>query len=310
MPNQTTSNIMMVSPAYFSSNNETIKTNQFQNQIDTEQSFLDIHQEAAKEYDKMVSLLKENKIEVFEFKDDIALQNTDAVFPNNWVTFHQDNRVIIYPMMSENRRNEKNNNFIKDLSLKYSFKINEVIDLSYLENDQCFLEGTGSLVLDRVNKILFACLSSRTNYEAVKILSGIIGYRCVTFEAYSRSLPIYHTNVMLSLGEKMGFICSEAILKKDLAKKVIALMDYGNRTIFEISIDQMNNFAGNVLELKNKDNEAILIMSETAKKAFTEKQLNDISSLAKIVSIPLNTIEKYGGGSARCMMAEIFLEKI
>jgi len=305
---QVTSQLLMVRPANFSSNKETIETNKFQNDL-TADLKENPQNQALREFDKMVKLLRDHGISVIDIDDIKELENTDAVFPNNWVSFHQDNTVVLYPMMARSRRSEKRYDILEYLSKYQSFKIDRIIDMSYLEEENLFLEGTGSMIFDRVNKTVFACKSSRTSLEALEIFCKDMGYNPIVFDAIIDNYPIYHTNVMMSLGKKTAFLCSESI--KDKADNLLIKNYFKDleRNIIEISPEQMNNFAGNVIEVENGKGEPHIIMSDSAYKALDHKQLDSISSVANIIAIPLPTIERYGGGSARCMIAEIFLEK-
>ena len=308
MDTQVTSQLLMVRPANFSSNKETIATNKFQNDI-TADSKNNIETQALNEFDKMVKLLKDHEISVIEIDDIKELENTDAVFPNNWVSFHQDNTVVLYPMMARSRRSEKRYDILEYLSKYQSFKIDRIIDMSYLEEENIFLEGTGSMVFDRVNKTVFACKSSRTSLEALEIFCRDMGYNPIVFDAIIDNYPIYHTNVMMSLGKKTAFLCSESI--KDKADNLLIKNYFKDleKNIIEISPQQMNNFAGNVIEVENTKGVSHVIMSVSAYQALDHKQLDSINRASNIIAIPLETIERYGGGSARCMVAEIFLEK-
>ena len=308
MDTQVTSQLLMVRPANFSSNKETIETNKFQNDI-TSDSKNNIQALALTEFDKMVKLLRDHGISVIDIDDIKELENTDAVFPNNWVSFHQDNTVVLYPMMARSRRTEKRYDILEYLTKFQSFKIDRIIDMSYLEEDNHFLEGTGSMIFDRVNKTVFACKSSRTSLEALEIFCRDMGYNPIVFEAIIDDYPIYHTNVMMSLGKNTAFLCSESI--KDEADSLLIKNYFRDleKNIIEISPQQMNNFAGNVIEVENTKGVSHIIMSEKAYQALDHKQLDSINSVSNIIAIPLETIERYGGGSARCMVAEIFLEK-
>ena len=308
MDTQVTSQLLMVRPANFSSNKETIETNKFQNDI-TPDSKNNIQAQALSEFDKMVKLLRDHGISVIDIDDIKELENTDAVFPNNWVSFHQDNTVVLYPMMARSRRSEKRYDILEYLSKYQSFKIDRIIDMSYLEEENLFLEGTGSMIFDRVNKTVFACKSSRTSLEALEIFCKDMGYNPIVFDAIIDNYPIYHTNVMMSLGKKTAFLCSESI--KDKADNLLIKNYFKDleKNIIEISPQQMNNFAGNVIEVENTKGVSHLIMSDSAYQALDHKQLDSINSVSNIIAIPLETIERYGGGSARCMVAEIFLEK-
>ena len=308
MDTQVTSQLLMVRPANFSSNKETIETNKFQNDI-TPDSKNNIQALALTEFDKMVKLLRDHEISVIDIDDIKELENTDAVFPNNWVSFHQDNTVVLYPMMARSRRTEKRYDILEYLTKYQSFKIDRVIDMSYLEEENLFLEGTGSMIFDRVNKTVFACKSSRTSLEALEIFCRDMGYNPIVFEAIIDDYPIYHTNVMMSLGEKTAFLCRESIKDEDDSLLIKNYFRDLEKNIIEISPQQMNNFAGNVIEVENTKGVSHIIMSEKAYQALDHKQLDSINSASNIIAIPLETIERYGGGSARCMVAEIFLEK-
>ena len=309
MHKQVTSQLLMVRPANFSSNTETLETNKFQSGLNINDSQESIQSLAIEEFDNMVNLLRDHQITIFDLDDIKELNNTDALFPNNWVTFHQDNTAVIYPMMAKSRRKEKRNDILKYLEEFESFRIEKVVDLSYLEKDGCFLEGTGSMVLDRINKIVFACKSSRTSINALEVFCKKLNYSSVVFEAVNDDLPIYHTNVMMSLGQETAFICSESIKDQKDIKHIHKLFGISERKIIELSIAQMIQFAGNVLEVENTKGQSHLIMSEKAYQSLEAPQIQSINKSSKIISIPLDTIEKYGGGSARCMIAEIFLQK-
>ena len=309
MHKQVTSQLLMVRPANFSSNTETLETNKFQSGLNVNDSQESIQSLAIEEFDNMVNLLRDHQITIFDVDDIKELHNTDALFPNNWVTFHQDNTAVIYPMMAKSRRKEKRNDILKYLEEFESFRIEKVIDLSYLEKDGFFLEGTGSMVLDRINKIVFACKSSRTSINALEVFCKKLNYSSVVFEAVNDDLPIYHTNVMMSLGQETAFICSESIKDQKDIKRIHKLFEISERKIIELSMAQMNQFAGNVLEVENTKGQTHLIMSKKAYQSLEDPQIQSISKSSKIITIPLDTIEKYGGGSARCMIAEIFLQK-
>ena len=309
MHKQVTSQLLMVRPANFSSNTETLETNKFQSGLNVNDSQESIQSLAIEEFDNMVNLLRDHQITIFDLDDIKELNNTDALFPNNWVTFHQDNTAVIYPMMAKSRRKEKRNDILKYLEEFESFRIEKVIDLSYLEKDGFFLEGTGSMVLDRINKIVFACESSRTSINALEVFCKKLNYSSVVFEAVNDDLPIYHTNVMMSLGQETAFICSESIKDQKDIKRIHKLFEISERKIIELSMAQMNQFAGNVLEVENTKGQSHLIMSKKAYQSLEDPQIQLISKSSKIITIPLDTIEKYGGGSARCMIAEIFLQK-
>ena len=310
MYKQVTSQLLMVRPANFSSNTETQETNKFQLTLNENDSQEIIQSLAVKEFDNMIKILRDHQITIIDVDDIKELNNTDAVFPNNWVTFHQNNSVVLYPMMASSRRSEKRHDILKYLQEYQSFKIERIIDLSYMEKDNLFLEGTGSMVLDRVNKIAFACKSTRTSRVALEVFCKELNYTPVVFDALDDDYPIYHTNVMMSLGKETGFFCSESIKNKKDIRLVKESMGKSERKIIEISIDQMNQFAGNVMEVINSEGKSHLIMSDSGYQSLNTRQIDLINSVSTIVPIPLDTIEKFGGGSARCMIAEIFLQKM
>ena len=309
MDTQVTSQLLMVRPANFSSNKETIETNKFQNDIKIYDSKNNIQTLALNEFENMVTLLRDHEISVIDIDDIKELENTDAVFPNNWVSFHQDNTVVLYPMMARSRRSERRYDILEYLTKYQSFKIDRIIDMSYLEEDNLFLEGTGSMIFDRLNKTVFACKSSRTSLEALDIFCADKGYKSIVFEAMFDSYPIYHTNVMMSLGKETAFLCSELIKDENDSFLIQNYFSDLGKIIIEISPQQMNKFAGNVIEVENTKGESHIIMSDSAYQALDDEQLDSINSVSNIIAIPLETIERYGGGSARCMVAEIFLEK-
>ena len=304
---QITKNLLMVRPSNFSSNFETLSSNAFQCQVESNSSQDSIQITALEEFDHMVRKLKSVNIEILVFDDINSFKNPDAIFPNNWVTFHNDGTVVIYPMMSPKRRKERRIDIIKSLS-SLGFTVGDIIDLSHLENECLYLEGTGSMILDRVSKKAYACISSRTTSEALSVFSNTMNYQIIQFRS-TTEIPIYHTNVMMSLGEETALVCFDAIEEEEICSKLRMDLKDSGRIVINVSIDQMNNFLGNALEVRNKKDEKYLLMSETAKKSLTVEQERMIEDRLNLLSFPIPTIEKYGGGSVRCMLAEIFLEK-
>lgn len=299
---QTTSHILMIRPVDFKFNEQTAGDNKFQ--VASEQG--NVQQKALAEFDGFVAVLRENGIDVTVVDDTLQPETPDSIFPNNWVSFHEDGAVFLYPMHSPNRRQERRKDIIDELSKK--FEVSHFTDLSFFELQERFLEGTGSMVLDRINKIAYACLSVRTDEEVLNNFAMLSGYRIIAFEAVDRhGFPIYHTNVMMCIGEKFAVVCLESI--KSTADKIRVLESYKatHKTVIDISFEQMNHFAGNMLEVQNKDGESLLVMSEQALKALHGTQVTALSAFSKIVSAPLYTIEQNGGGSARCMLAEVHL---
>jgi hypothetical protein len=304
---QVTKNLLMVKPAFFSSNPDTISSNEFQHQIESSFNKNDIQISALSEFIQMATVLRSKNINIHIYDDIEEHRNPDAIFPNNWVTFHECGTVVLYPMMSPKRRTERRLDIIKSLSSNDYF-VRNIIDMSYLEKEEHYLEGTGSMVFDRVNRKAYACLSSRTSRKALSSFSKTMDYEIIEFTS-STDVPIYHTNVMMSLGEETALVCFDVIKEKKVSKNLKLRLEDSGRVLINVSIDQMNNFLGNALEVKNEKNEKFLLMSETAKKSLTFQQKKLISEQLDILSFPIPTIEKYGGGSVRCMLAEIFLNK-
>jgi hypothetical protein len=303
---QTTSSIMMVRPVAFGFNEETSKTNAFQVAA-SPQGADRIQKLALQEFDAFVSRLRNAGIEVIVFEDSISPYTPDSVFPNNWITFHSDGRIVLYPMQATNRRLERKMHFIQQLDADYGFKISEIIDLSYFEAEDKFLEGTGSMIFDRQHKLVYACHSQRTHPEVLDIFCETMGYKPILFHSKDRNnIPVYHTNVAMALGENIAIICLESITDKKEKDMVTGLLKETGKMIIDISISQMNQFAGNMLQVNNKEGEKILVMSEQGYQSLTPAQKEDITSVTSILHSDIKHIETYGGGSARCMMAEIF----
>lgn len=307
MNQQNSKYLMLIQPRCFSSNEETLASNDFQNQFEETSSLSSIRAAVDSEFTNMISVLSDHKIDHIVFEDIEYLGSPDAIFPNNWVTFHRDGTVVLYPMMSEKRRKERRHDIIESLS-SFGFSVNKIIDISNLENAEYYLEGTGSMILDRVSKKAYACISSRTTSEALTVFSNAMNYEIIEFSS-STDIPIYHTNVMMSLGEETALVCFDVIKERELSTKLRLDLTYSGRTVLDVSVDQMNQFLCNSLEVRNNNNEKYLLMSETAEKSLTCKQKEMIKRRVNLLSFPIPTIEKYGGGSVRCMLAEIFLEK-
>lgn len=299
---QTNSHILMIRPVDFKFNEQTAGNNKFQQA--SEQS--EVQQQALQEFDGFVKILRDNGVEVTVIDDTLEPATPDSIFPNNWVSFHEDGSVYLYPMFSENRRLERRKEILE--FLEKSFEISAINDLSFYEDANIFLEGTGSMVLDRANKIAYACLSVRTEVEAFNDFCQLAGYKSVIFNAVdSANFPIYHTNVMMCIGDKFAVICLDSITnlyERDFVQKALGL---SGKEIINISLDQMNHFAGNMLQVKNDQNESLLVMSEQAFKVLNEAQVKSLSKYARLVYAPIYTIEQNGGGSARCMLAEVHL---
>lgn len=300
---QLTSNIMMIRPHNFGFNEQTAETNKFQKKTN---SLVSSH--ALNEFNNAVKTLRTNNINILIFDDLIDVDTPDSVFPNNWISFHSDGTVIVYPMLAMNRRKERRPDVIQSLSTIYGFYCSKVIDLTLYENKNKFLEGTGSLVLDRTNKLAYACLSERTNEEVINKFCKELGYTAIKFHAYdSTGFPIYHTNVMMALGEKFVMICLDSIKDKNEKEWVITSIKKSGKDIIPLSNDQILNFAGNALEVLDKDGNKKLILSKKAFNSLLKEQKDEIEKYCEIIKIDVSTIEECGGGSIRCMLAEIFL---
>ena len=301
---QTTSKVLMIRPVRFGFNEQTAVNNSFQKR-GYELSAQDM---ALEEFDKFVALLKSNGVEVVVVEDTPEPHTPDSIFPNNWFSTHATGELILYPMCAPNRRLERKESVLSVLNeLGKKGKMKRIVDLTHFENENLFLEGTGSLIFDRKNKLAFACRSPRCDIAVLEELCDTIDYEFLDFGAFDRDgNPIYHTNVMMCVGEKFVVACLDSIKNIDERTEFIAFIEDCDKELVEISMDQMEQFAGNMLQLKSKDGDPLLIMSATAKRSLTSDQLETLSSYCKIISPELESIEINGGGSARCMLAELF----
>ncbi len=265
-------------------------------------------QEAAREFDALVDALRAAKIEVVVVDDTTEPHTPDSIFPNNWVSFHADGRVVLYPMEAANRRAERRPDIIERLVDEFGFQVTEVLDLSEHENSGHYLEGTGSMVLDRVNRVAYACLSSRTQLDPLGDFAQRMGYDVVAFDAVDKDgVPIYHTNVLMNVGEALAVICDEAIVRDEQRDAVMTRLRESGHDVVSISYDQLDAFAGNMLELRSKKGDRVLAMSSQAWNSLDTEQRQVLQANGKIVSSPINNIESSAGGSVRCMLAEIHL---
>ncbi|MES2827014.1 MAG: arginine deiminase-related protein [Bacteroidota bacterium] len=299
---QSTDQLLMIRPVNFKFNEQTAENNKFQKA--SQDDF--VQAKALAEFDNFVAVLRANGIDILVVDDTKYPETPDSIFPNNWVSFHESGTVILYPMFSENRRSERKPEVLK--AIEQRFAVKNVIDLSSYENQNLFLEGTGSLVLDRQHKIAYACLSVRTNEQVIKDFSEKTGYEVLTFKAVDEAgFPIYHTNVMMCVADRYAVVCLKAISDDSERKQMIESLRSTDKEIVDITVDQMNHFAGNMLQAKNKSGESLLILSEQAYDSLTPDQVITLEKYSKFVYAPLDTIEQNGGGSARCMLAEIHL---
>lgn len=307
MENQYTNTIMMVRPAGFVFNAETATSNSFQTADEAGTSEA-VSAKALQEFDNMVLKLKEKGINIIVMHDTPTPLKPDAIFPNNWVTFHHNGTIITYPMHSANRRTERREDIIDALGLLY--KSTSRYSFEVFEESNQFLEGTGSMILDRPNKIVYACLSPRTDIFLLDKFCLLMGYQLVSFYALDdHGKEIYHTNVMLTVADNYAIVCLECIRDEDKRKEVADSLTQSGKEVIEISMAQVMRFAGNMLQVASIDNQKYLVMSDQAYKSLSPKQIERIETHNAIIAIPIYTIEKYGGGSTRCMMAEIFLPK-
>ena len=309
--NQITSEIFMIRPKHFNFNHETAKNNHFQKEEKTLKN-KEVLQNAISEFEELVKKIKQKNIKVEIFEDREEVITTDSIFPNNWISLHKDGKIYLYPMFSEIRRKEKRIDIINSYR-DNGYLINETIDLSKYEKENKFLEGTGSMVLDRENKLCYAAISERTSREVLNKFCEISGYEAIEFKSYqtfeNKRKEIYHTNVMMCIADKYVIICLDSIDNIDERKSVIEKLIESKKEIIEINEKQCNNFAGNMLQVKNNQNKKFLIMSKSAYDSLSKEQLKLITSHNEIIYSSLDTIEKLGGGSARCMITENFLRR-
>ena len=299
----------MIRPVAFRMNEQTAVNNYYQKVLDG-LSPETVNTKAQEEFDAFVTKLRMVGVDVTVVEDTVTPDTPDAIFPNNWISFHESGDVALYPMFAENRRHERREDVLDILEDK-GFVINEIMDYTSAEDDGYFLEGTGSIVLDRENDKAYCALSPRADEELFIEFCEDFEYTPVIFEAYQnvngeRKL-IYHTNVMMCIGETFAVICADCIDDKKERKMVLDSLRGDEKEVILITEEQVNNFAGNMLEVKGTDDRRYLVMSKSAYQSLTKKQIAQIEEHVTILSLNLDTIEACGGGSARCMMAEIFL---
>ncbi|ACU93265.1 pentein-type domain-containing protein [Capnocytophaga ochracea DSM 7271] len=306
MKKQITNTVLMVRPVRFRMNEETVVNNYFQEEMDLKNE--EINRQAQQEFDAFVHKLREVGVKVIGV-DDIYEQNTpDSVFPNNWITFHQNGNVAIYPMFAENRRRERREDILDKVE-EEGFLIENVYDYTDAEQENIFLEGTGAMVLDRVHRKAYCALSPRADEELFIEFCEDFEYTPVIFKAYQKvdgkQVPIYHTNVMMALGENFAVVCLDTITDKSERKNLLHHLKEDKKEIISITPEQMCQYAGNMLQVQGKDS-TYLVMSDTAYNALTPQQIQTIEKYTQILHSNLETIETCGGGSARCMLAEVF----
>lgn len=301
-----TSTILMVRPAAFGFNAETAANNFFQSNPKTGKE--ELQQKALDEFDNMVALLRKNGVTVIVIEDTEMPAKPDAIFPNNWLSTSPNGTVIVYPMFAPNRRTEKRDDIVQQLSKE--FAVTSLQDWSEYEVEGRFLEGTGSMIVDHDNAMIYAAISERTNLSVLEKFAATNDYQAVVFLATDKDgHPIYHSNVMMALGEQFCVLCEEAIEEEWELIAVRQLLDSTNHVVIPITREQMCSFAGNMLEVKNDKDEHLLVMSQSAFDSLRKEQKNMLEAFATLLPIPVPTIEQVEGGSVRCMMAEIFLQK-
>ena len=302
---QTTNHLLMVRPVCFAFNEETATNNVFQQRCDSAESD-SLQNRALAEFDTYVSLLRKNGVDVTVIQDTPVPFTPDSIFPNNNFTTHrhaEGHILVLYPLFAPNRREER----AKLLPTLMSMAFDRVIDLSHWTDEDHYLEGTGSLILDREHHIAFACRSPRTHEEVLNDWSKQTGYDYFLFDSVdNHGMPIYHTNVMMHIGTHTAVVCMESIRDSGQRTRLQSVLEANGKTVVAISMEQMRNFAGNILEVHNDKGEHLLVMSATARESLTDSQLNILSRHTRILAPKIHTIETTGGGSARCMIAELF----
>ena len=304
---QTTDTVLMIEPAAFGFNAETAQNNYFQ--VNSENA--ETQNRALQEFNNFVEKLRSKGINVITMKDTLEPHTPDSIFPNNWISMHQDGTVVLYPMCAVNRRWERRNDILE--ILKRNFSVKEIIDFSAPENDGKFLEGTGSMIFDHDNKLAYGSVSLRLDEQLFREFCEKFGFEPVVFHSYQTAnnerLPIYHTNVMMCVADQFVVICLDCIDDETERVNVVNAIVNSGKEIIEISESQMQRFAGNMLQLQNPEGKKFLVMCLSAYQSLTPEQISNIEKYSEIIYSDLETIETNGGGSARCMLAEVFLEK-
>jgi len=312
MEKQSTNTLMMIRPVQFRFNEQTAVNNYYQKVIDGIKPE-EANEKAQAEFDTFVEKLRSKGVQVIVFDDTTDTDTPDSIFPNNWISFHNDGRVGLYPMYAENRRLERRDDILERLKKEYGLKITNTVDFTGHEELGSFLEGTGSMILDRPNKLCYAAISLRTNEKILDEFCDKFGYKAVKFIANQtvdgKRMPIYHTNVMMCVADDFAILCADSIDNENERNHVISTLQNSDKEVIEISEDQKHHFAGNMLQVKSTDGTPYLVMSAAAHQALSQQQVDAIEKHCEIISSSLDTIEALGGGSARCMMAEVFLPK-
>ncbi len=307
---QITNTILMIRPVNFRMNEQTAVNNYFQEEINLKDQAINVKAQA--EFDVFVDTLRAKGVQVIVVEDTLEPDTPDSIFPNNWVSFHENGTVGLYPMFAENRRKERREDVLDRLE-EEGFVIENIVDYTSAEDEGFFLEGTGSIMLDRVHKKAYCALSARADEELFIEFCEDFEYTPIIFTANQtvdgKRLPIYHTNVMMCLAETFSVICLDCIDDKSERKNAVGHLKQDGKEIIAITEQQMHHFAGNMLEVLGKGDKRFLVMSSAAFKSLNTKQIQQIERHCEIIHSSLETIETCGGGSARCMMAEVFLPK-
>jgi hypothetical protein len=301
-----TNSVFLVKPANFGYNAETAKSNAFQNQLKEAPELST--KKALQEFEEMAQKLLSKGIEVTVIEDTLHPIKPDAIFPNNWGSFHADGTIVLYPMLARNRRTEKRKEILETIA--EGFEVKQLIDLSFNEAQDIFLEGTGSIIFDHTSKKAYACLAPRTNKELLLKTANTLGYEAVYFNAYDKKgKAIYHTNVMMNIGNGYAVICLDSITDASEKQLVTDALKHSGKKIVNISYDQMASFCGNMIELEIQGAKNILAMSQSAFNGLTAAQKDTLETFCELFPLKVDTIERIGGGSVRCMISEIFLPK-
>ncbi|MGL6037983.1 MAG: citrulline utilization hydrolase CtlX [Soonwooa sp.] len=305
---QTTNTVLMIEPIAFGYNAQTAENNYFQ----VEQKGAEVQDKALAEFNAFVEKLRSKGINVITIKDTLEPHTPDSIFPNNWVSFAEDGTVVLYPMFAPNRRVERRQDILDQVKAQ-GFNITKIDDLSGNEQDEKFLEGTGSMIFDHDNKIAYGSVSLRLDEKLFRDFCAKYDYTPVVFHSFqsydNERLPIYHTNVMMCVADRFAVICLECIDDEDERQNVVSSLADSGKEIVEITEAQMQQFAGNMLQVRNDEGKTYLVMSQSAYKSLNNSQISQIENYSEIIYSDLETIETNGGGSARCMLAEVFLPK-
>lgn len=299
----------MIEPVGFARNPDSARTNAFMRDASGRRPD-ELQASALREFRELATRLEGEGVEVLVFRDRVEAPSPDAIFPNNWVSFHENGRVVLYPMEPPNRRAERRREILDWLSSEKGFRVSEIVDLSPYENEGRFLEGTGSMVFDRPRRTVYASASPRTTESLLREYGERFGLRVVLFRAHdAEGIPVYHTNVLLALGPGVAVLCSEAIRDPSERRALVESLESGGREVVEITMAQLYAFAGNMLALEDAMGESLLVISEGAFSSLAPAQLARLRRRARLVQSPISTIEEFGGGSVRCMLAEVFLPR-